>query len=81
MAEVPVDFEVEIEKENGDGRDCNGADGLKKSGGSNGISQDGRSLSSSGNKLCFQRLKILVRDCFCWEVQAVEALGTNTTAF
>lgn len=55
MAEVPVDFEVEIEveSENGGGRDGNGADGLKKSEGINGTSQDGRNLSSSGNKLCF----------------------------
>ncbi|XP_057784507.1 sterol 3-beta-glucosyltransferase UGT80A2-like isoform X2 [Salvia miltiorrhiza] len=58
MAEVPVDFEVEIERENGDERDSNGADGLKKSEGSNGVSRDHRRLSYSGSvdrNLCRQK--------------------------
>lgn len=54
MAEVPVDFEVEIERENGDGRDGNGADGLKNSEGSNEISRDHRRLSYSGSTHCFR---------------------------
>lgn len=55
MPEVPVDFEVEIERESGDGRSCiDGADELKKSEGINGISQDDPSLSSSGNIHCFR---------------------------
>lgn len=47
MAEVPVDFEVEIEGENG------AADGLKKSEGINGVSRENRRLSHSGNSHCF----------------------------
>lgn len=55
MPEVPVDFEVETERESGDGRDCtDGADELKKSEGVNGISQDDPSLSSSGNIHCLR---------------------------
>ncbi|KAL1542548.1 sterol 3beta-glucosyltransferase [Salvia divinorum] len=49
MTEVPVDFEVEIERENGDGREGNGADGLKKSEGSNGVSRDHCRLRYSGS--------------------------------
>lgn len=59
MPEVPVDFEVEIERESGDGRDCiDGADELKKSEGTSGISQDDPSLSSSGSvdrNICIQK--------------------------
>ncbi|KAH6757506.1 UDP-Glycosyltransferase superfamily protein [Perilla frutescens var. hirtella] len=62
MAEVPVDFEVEIERESGDVRDCSGADGLKKGGGSNGISQNDPGLSSSGSvdrNLCRQKFECM----------------------
>ena len=63
MAEVPVDFEVEIERENG-------ADGLKKSEGSNGVSGDHCRLRYSGNTHCFREeddflAEILSRDFVC----------------
>lgn len=83
MAEVPVDFEVEIERENGDGREGNGADGLKKSEGSNGVSRDHCRLRYSGNTHCFREEDDFFQLRFClgilfvfWDVQLAEAQGT-----
>lgn len=55
-----MDFVVEIEGENGDGKDCIVADGAKTSEGINGISEKDPSCSSSGNILGFDLFRLFL---------------------